>query len=46
MHIPSAKSVSFDVGANTTQYNSDAPPRQEMVAFDEGVNTMYFQTRA
>jgi hypothetical protein len=40
MHIPSAKSVSFDVGANTThKYNSDAPPGSEMVAFDEGVNT-------
>jgi hypothetical protein len=38
MHIPSAKSVSFDVGANTThKYNSSS--RQEMVAFDEGVNT-------
>jgi hypothetical protein len=41
MHIPSAKSVSFDVGANTThKYNSDAPPGSEMVAFDEGVNTI------
>jgi hypothetical protein len=30
MHIPSAKSVSFDVGANTThKYNSDAPPGSE-----------------
>lgn len=39
MYSPSKKSVSIDVGANTThKYNSDAPPSKKMVTFGD-VNT-------